>query len=391
MLVQALHATYDQYHCPVPGLAYDVVPVSEVLTMTKPSVSLIAIILGIFGLPDHGLRRDPSQSTDPLYTAWQQNKFQIPQELLIRKSQPPQRQQQGLTTIGKRGPPPPPPPPGSSGGPRSPHAPGWGGQSIGGSSSSSRGSSWASGSFSHAHRGHTHCVQTVNLFYDLPGIETPPTALVPISRDTIVRRELASTSPQHHSGTMSLILEADYYYRGEMASVFRGQLSAEGQPPWHVIIKCYPADNFKCLIQELDAYTALAHLACVVPQCWGVVAPPGLQWAGIVLEYAGLQLPSHSGKFIGLTSNDKLLLYSALREIHAAAVAHGDAAPRNVVRRVRGPLCWIDFEKASLNHICPGATCPELSGLRRELGLEVGHGDTVGFAVSGPDTRVAAV
>ncbi|KAK7036881.1 hypothetical protein R3P38DRAFT_2907117 [Favolaschia claudopus] len=187
--------------------------------MTKPGVSLIAIILGIFGLPDHGLRRDPSQSTDPLYTAWQQNKVADSEVAAT------------LTTIGKRGPPPPPPPPGSSGGPRSNHAPGWGGQSIGGSSSSSRGSSWASGSFSHAHRGHTHCVQTVNLFYDLPGIETPPTALVSISRDTIVRRELASTSSQHHSGTMCLILEADYYYRGEMASVFRGQLSAEGQPP----------------------------------------------------------------------------------------------------------------------------------------------------------------
>jgi tRNA A-37 threonylcarbamoyl transferase component Bud32 len=64
-------------------------------------------------------------------------------------------------------------------------------------------------------------------------------------------------------------------------------------------------------------------------------------------------------------------LYSALKEIHAAGVLQGDIAPRNVVRRARGALCWIDFERSTLEHICPGDACEELADFRDQLGLAV--------------------
>ncbi|KAJ7914131.1 hypothetical protein B0H13DRAFT_1535586, partial [Mycena leptocephala] len=48
------------------------------------------------------------------------------------------------------------------------------------------------------------------------------------------------------------------------------------------------------------------------------------------------------------------LLYCALKEVHAAGVVHRDMAPRNVVRRARGALCIVDFERAWVGHECPG-------------------------------------
>ncbi|KAJ7898713.1 hypothetical protein B0H13DRAFT_1884172 [Mycena leptocephala] len=549
MLVQALHATYDKHHCLVPGLAFQVVPVSEQLTMVQPGVSLIAILLGIFSLPRRD-RRDPSRDGDPLRAAWEQNKNQIPKHLLTPKPRKPRQGQSARPTswciarIGVRSPlytanrtfyfinvagtqsqnslfniqtlspqrldnvqgktsvpivkyflitsEPLYLPRGSF-----PMLPSGDGQQTRGGSvisqmvcahqkpnkvnveqnRSSSQESIVEGRPEHISRSSTPpstssvlklqssrhlnpstkiqastpfnpfaglnslnltitylnivllqqeligisreqavwgCLALGNqllatppaglntstaatasakrllraprtlvprlgaasrppshlvakhfknipakrrcrwsapsnagfggnssasgsssfgdLYFDLPGIDTPPTSLVSISRDMIVGRSdsLSSTAPYEPEGitnsdviTMSLTLEPYFFYPGEMASIFRAQLGTDGQPPSHVIIKCYPAKNFERLRQELDAYTVLAHLACVVPLCWGISAPPGIEWAGLVLEYAGAQLPNGSGRCdtLGLTHYDKLsgrLLYSALREIHAA-------------------------------------------------------------------------
>ncbi|KAK6975025.1 hypothetical protein R3P38DRAFT_3128663 [Favolaschia claudopus] len=253
MLVQALRATYDKHHCLVPGLAFQVVPVSEQLTMLQPNVSLLAILLGIFSLPRQD-RRDPSRQRPAL---------------------------------GSR----PPPPPGASPGSGSAHPYRWGASTNTGSGATNL----ASGSHRSDFWGK---LGTVDLYFDLPGIHSPPTSLIPISRDTLVRRDSFSAAPgfmvtaNSDSITMSLRLEPYFYYAGELASVFRGQLGADGQPSSHVIVKCYPANNWEHLLQELDAYTTLSHLACVVPTCWGMLAPVTMEWAGLVLEYAGAQLPN---------------------------------------------------------------------------------------------------
>ncbi|KAJ7192138.1 hypothetical protein GGX14DRAFT_380446, partial [Mycena pura] len=65
----------------------------------------------------------------------------------------------------------------------------------------------------------------------------------------------------------------------------------------------------------------------------------------------------------------RLRLYNALSEVHAAGVLHGDVFPRNVVRRPRGALCLVDFGRATLDHLCPGRRCQELSDLREALAL----------------------
>ncbi|KAJ7192035.1 hypothetical protein GGX14DRAFT_406726 [Mycena pura] len=52
---------------------------------------------------------------------------------------------------------------------------------------------------------------------------------------------------------------------GNHAGVFHGQWVIDGQPPSDVVLKSYPVKDFKLLIHELDVYTAIGHLALIVP------------------------------------------------------------------------------------------------------------------------------
>ncbi|KAK7012520.1 hypothetical protein R3P38DRAFT_2550136 [Favolaschia claudopus] len=65
----------------------------------------------------------------------------------------------------------------------------------------------------------------------------------------------------------------------------------------------------------------------------------------------------------------RILLYSSMKQIHAAGVVHSDVAPRNVVRGPQGALSVIDFESASVGHQCSGDDCEELKYLHEELHL----------------------
>ncbi|KAK6981695.1 hypothetical protein R3P38DRAFT_3113148 [Favolaschia claudopus] len=246
-----------------------------------------------------------------------------------------------------------------------------GGYSSGGShgGKSTGGTSWMQGGYGYAAGNQYHVI--VDLKYDLKGITTQPEPLYPVSIDMLMGTEQSlSTAASPAAATavkMELSLECPFLSGNENASIFAGQLKTSNRDEVRVIFKSYPADRFHWLSREVQAYGAVARLACVVPRCWALLAPVGREWAGLLLEFAGHQIMGADWGTAPLSAEDRRLLYSALTEVHAAGVIHRDMAPRNVVRRPRGALCIIDFEMSSVGHQCPGKMCPELSTLQRAL------------------------
>ncbi|KAF8192339.1 hypothetical protein K438DRAFT_1935133 [Mycena galopus ATCC 62051] len=136
-------------------------------------------------------------------------------------------------------------------------------------------------------------------------------------------------------------------------------------------MKTYPVEDFNLLLHEFDVYTAVAHLD-IVPKLHAVIKCRFEPWGGLIMEYAGTTLSIYDVPWedLKLTWQEKLDLYDALRQLHAAGVVHGDVAARNILRRPSGTFYLVDFDRSSLNHVCPGPACEELAQLQRNLGLE---------------------
>ncbi|KAJ7633813.1 hypothetical protein DFH06DRAFT_1221718 [Mycena polygramma] len=86
----------------------------------------------------------------------------------------------------------------------------------------------------------------------------------------------------------------------------------------------------------------------------------------LVMSDAGTALRD----FGDLHPTERRLLLTRLVCLHQAGVLHNDLEPRNVARSKKfGPLI-IDFDEASLNHVCPGSSCWELRRLAHVLQLD---------------------
>ncbi|KAJ7213100.1 hypothetical protein GGX14DRAFT_446295 [Mycena pura] len=196
--------------------------------------------------------------------------------------------------------------------------------------------------------------------------------------DLVAHHVSPSPLPTPTSSTLSsasphLITIDPYSTRGgNKACIHHATFAMDGRPPFNVVLKTYPVEDFNLLIHEFDVYTAVAHLAVVVPTLHAVVKSRFEPWGGLILEDAGTVLSKYDTpwKALGLTPQDKVVLYDTLRQLHAAGVLHGDVAPRNILRRPSGAFCLVDFDRSTLNHVCPGPICKELSELQRVLALE---------------------
>ncbi|KAJ7913058.1 hypothetical protein B0H13DRAFT_2005592 [Mycena leptocephala] len=171
---------------------------------------------------------------------------------------------------------------------------------------------------------------------------------------------------------------------GHTAAIHHGTFAMEGETPLRVVLKTYAIEDISRLIHEFDVYAAIAreagigekvarHLAVIVPTLHAVVKPRYDPWGGLILENAGTVLSEYEIRWddLGLTHQEKILLYNTLRQLHSAGVVHGDVAPRNILRRPCGAFCLVDFDRSTLNHVCPGATCKELSEFQRVLRLQL--------------------
>ncbi|KAJ7772913.1 hypothetical protein DFH07DRAFT_718451, partial [Mycena maculata] len=110
------------------------------------------------------------------------------------------------------------------------------------------------------------------------------------------------------------------------------------------------------LVCEYNAYTAMRTLqGTVIPTVMGMFTTKDGKNTVLMMSYAGEALKT----FSDLRPDEKLMLFHRLVRLHKTGVQHNDLEPRNVTKSSSGPLI-IDFDNASLDHSCPGASCQEL-------------------------------
>ncbi|KAJ7717344.1 hypothetical protein B0H16DRAFT_440208 [Mycena metata] len=101
---------------------------------------------------------------------------------------------------------------------------------------------------------------------------------------------------------------------------------------------------------------------------------PDAQNTVLMIRYAGNAL----NDFSELDARAKRTLFHRLVRLHRSGVQHNDLEPRNVVIAAKssassasGPVI-IDFDRAELDHDCPGPSCEELLQVAKDLGLDIG-------------------
>ncbi|KAJ7212481.1 hypothetical protein GGX14DRAFT_620594, partial [Mycena pura] len=304
-----------------------------------------------------------------------------------------------------------PPPPPFGGGPGPSRFQKWGSGSLGYTSGVGGGSVHADGSSSATWSGSSrqYNFSDLLLHFDLPGLRTAPRLLMRTSRKALADRcrppsapssvessgspsPTASTPPSSPASRHASCGPSDWsplaavrsdpchvYLEGSVKSgnlvhVYRGKLQVDEKESCGVILKSYDNGHFAELIRELDAYTALSRLVVIVPQLYAVVGPPNHGYAALLLEDAGARLGrGESWEGLGLTKADKLRLYHALSEVHAAGVLHGDVFPRNVT--LDGPLLTISVLGDGVRSFPICARRWRFDGGRREgIGMRAGVG-----------------
>ncbi|KAJ7710845.1 hypothetical protein B0H17DRAFT_1027764, partial [Mycena rosella] len=120
------------------------------------------------------------------------------------------------------------------------------------------------------------------------------------------------------------------------------------------------------LIREYNAYAAMRTLqGAAIPTVIGMFITKDGKNTVLMMSYAGKALRA----FSELEPRDKLTLFHRLVRLHKTGVQHNDLEPRNVTQSSSGPLI-IDFDRASLDHTCPGASCRELQQVAKALDLD---------------------
>ncbi|KAK6964710.1 kinase-like protein, partial [Favolaschia claudopus] len=120
------------------------------------------------------------------------------------------------------------------------------------------------------------------------------------------------------------------------------------------------------LHREYDAYDVMHTLQGIaIPKIAGMFAAGDGKIKVLIMSYAGITLTG----FSELNTCQKRMLFRRLVRVHKIGVQHNDFEPRNVTMSSSGPLI-IDFDHASLDHVCPGAICQELLQVAQALGLK---------------------
>ncbi|KAJ7816603.1 hypothetical protein B0H14DRAFT_1395097 [Mycena olivaceomarginata] len=120
------------------------------------------------------------------------------------------------------------------------------------------------------------------------------------------------------------------------------------------------------LVREYNVYNAMRGLqGAAIPKMMGMYTSKDGKNTVLMMSYAGKALSA----FSELEPGDKRILFHRLVRLHNAGVQHNDLEPRNVTKSLSGPFI-IDFDHASLDHKCPGASCQELLQVAESLDLD---------------------
>ncbi|KAJ7190524.1 hypothetical protein GGX14DRAFT_382088 [Mycena pura] len=124
------------------------------------------------------------------------------------------------------------------------------------------------------------------------------------------------------------------------------------------------------LDREFHAYAAMRALQGVaIPKVIGLYMSADYESTVLILSYAGKSLQA----FSELEPDEKRTLFCRLVRLHQSGIQHNDLEPRNVTRSESSGPVIIDFDHASLDHTCTGASCDELLQLADTLDLDPGE------------------
>ncbi|KAJ7631025.1 hypothetical protein FB45DRAFT_1058921 [Roridomyces roridus] len=168
---------------------------------------------------------------------------------------------------------------------------------------------------------------------------------------------IPSSSPGSCTSTLPSLAALTMLSIGERATVWSGKLM--GEP---VKIKFYDSDDLaqEALETEKACYERLSGLQ-LTPRYYGVYRG---EECALVLGDGGDAFEDQ-WSFSGLDDTDKDALFTLVKQVHAAGVAHHALEPSHVVRGPQG-LRLIDFFQGDPEHYCNG-TCDELQRLWDKL------------------------
>ncbi|KAJ7646229.1 hypothetical protein B0H17DRAFT_436389 [Mycena rosella] len=137
----------------------------------------------------------------------------------------------------------------------------------------------------------------------------------------------------------------------------------------HIVAKAaYQSSASDRLLHKFAVYNVLRALqGVVIPSLFGLYRNLDDGSSMLITSYAGVTLKD----FNALCLRDRQILLSHVIQLHQAGVQHNDLEPRNVTISQRSGPVIIDFDNATLEHVCTGLSCKELSQLSQCLGLEL--------------------
>ncbi|KAJ7474562.1 hypothetical protein B0H11DRAFT_1330913 [Mycena galericulata] len=122
------------------------------------------------------------------------------------------------------------------------------------------------------------------------------------------------------------------------------------------------------LRREFNAYAAMNDLqGAVIPRLVGLYRRKDENSMVLLITYAGKPLQT----FADLPRVERRKLFQRLLNLHESGIQHNDFEPRNVTMFGPSNPVIIDFDNASLDHECTGASCAELIHVAKLLGLDI--------------------
>ncbi|KAF7372411.1 Proteophosphoglycan ppg4 [Mycena venus] len=122
------------------------------------------------------------------------------------------------------------------------------------------------------------------------------------------------------------------------------------------------------LSHEFKAYNIMwAFQGVAIPTLVGLYTNNNNGSSVLILSHAGAPL----GTFEALTLAQRRTLLSHIVCLHQTGIQHNDIEPRNVMLSPSSAPVIIDFDHASLDHICQGKSCTELLEVAQRLGLNL--------------------
>ncbi|KAJ7757173.1 hypothetical protein B0H14DRAFT_408197 [Mycena olivaceomarginata] len=122
------------------------------------------------------------------------------------------------------------------------------------------------------------------------------------------------------------------------------------------------------LSHEFKAYNVMWALqGAAIPTLVGLYTKNNNGSSVLILSHVGAPLET----FEALSVTQRRTLLSHLVRLHRTGIQHNDIEPRNVTLSPSSAPVIIDFDNASLDHVCQGKSCTELLEVAQRLGLDL--------------------